>query len=206
LILAYLPASFPFVFALVGVVLSYATVAASGPGAAAIDDVCAGAAGGPACEAPATDLEETYATPLEIDCPAGQLPQPAGDRLQARQDFAPTGFIQPTFVQPTFVDPSFVGCSPPVLDFHYRVSRVPESERPNGALRPQRARRNGPAVAACTGLPLERETQLSGGAAQPAAMYATLTLLPPASATARFGATEDRSSRMLEPLDRPPRV
>jgi hypothetical protein len=198
LILGYVPASFPFVFALLGVVLSYATSMVGAPGAAvaANEPVCP-VTGGSACEAPAPtadDLALDYATPAEVDCPA---PQGRTARLAE---------AHPAFAAAAFAPGGFADCSPPVLDFHYRVSRVPESERPNGALRPQRARRNGPAVAACTGLPLERGTPLSTGSVQPAAMYALLTMLPPTGASIGFGATEDRPSRALEPLDRPPRA
>lgn len=198
MILGYVPASFPFVFALVGVVLSYATAMVGAPGAVVVanEPVCP-VTGGPACEAPAPnadDLALDYATPAEVDCPA-----PAGRAAKLTE-------AHPAFAAVAFAPPGFADCSPPALDFHYRVSRAPESERPNGALRPQRARRSGPAVTACTGLPLEHGTPLSIGSVQPAAMYALLTLLPPTAASVRFGATESRPSRALEPLDRPPRA
>jgi len=96
-------------------------------------------------------------------------------------------------------------CNLPVLDFHYRVSRLPESERPSGAFQPQRARRN-TRTASCTGLPPERGTQLSTGIAQPAAIYARLELIPPAGEATQPAACVDRASRVLEPLDRPPRA
>ena len=180
--------------ALVGVVLSYATfvAGASAGGAVAPDDVVlSSASGGPACETPsATATADDYATPAEVDCPAGTMGE-AQSRLVVEQ---------------TRVPPAFWDCSPPVLDFHYRVSRAPESERPNGALRPQRARRSSPGVAAFTGLPLERGSPLSLGAVQPAAMYALFGLIAPGGTASRIGGTESRSTRALEPLDRPPRA
>ncbi len=169
--------------ALVGVVLSYAMAAAGAPsaGPAAFDDICI--AGAPACELPALPERDdvVYATPVEVDCPA-----PAG--TTAVEDGQPA-----------------VGtCTIPVLDFHYRVSRLPESERPAGAFQPQRARRT-TRGASCTGLPPERGTQLSIGVLQPAAIYATWELIPPASQASGLGSTVDGPSRALEPLDRPPR-
>lgn len=180
-------------FALVGVVFSYATFAAgaSAGGVTAPDDIAlCWAAGGPSCETPAVDQAGgDYATPAQVDCPAVGAARDAQSRIEAG---------------PTFVKPAFWDCSPPVLDFHYRVSRAPESERPNGALRPQRARRGSP-VAACTGLPAERGSPLSLGTVQPAAMYALLSLIPPSSTAAHLFGGENRLTRALEPLDRPPR-
>jgi hypothetical protein len=182
------------VLALVGVVLSYATVAAGVPsaGPAAFDDICI--TGGPACEAPAAgDGDEiVYATPAEIDCPA-----PRGAHLANRPTIDPAGGDDGQL--------AMGACSLPVLDFRYRVSRLPESERPSGALQPQRGRRT-TRSASCTGLPPERGTQPSTGTIQPAAMYAALQLIPPPSAATRPAASSERASRTLEPLDRPPRA
>jgi len=96
-------------------------------------------------------------------------------------------------------------CNLPVLDFRYRVSRLPESERPSGAFQPQRARRT-TRTAACTGLPPERGTQLSTAVVHPGAIYAALQLLPPPGQATCPGAAVDRATRVLEPLDRPPRA
>jgi len=195
LIQGCVPASFRSVLALVGVVLSYATVAAGVPsaGPTAFDDICI--TGGPACEAPAASErdEAIYATPVEIDCPA-----PRGAHVSNR----------PALDAPAAADDGQLAvgaCSLPVLDFRYRVSRLPESERPSGALQPQRARRT-TRSASCTGLPPERGTQLSTGIIHPAAMYAALQLIPPPSEATRPGATTERATRTLEPLDRPPRA
>ena len=190
----YVPASFRSVLVLVGVVLSYATVAAGAPSAGppAFDDICI--TGGPACEAPAglERAEAVYATPAEVDCPA-----PAGLRGSNHQ-----GVDAPPAADDGQV--AVGACSLPVLDFRYRVSRLPESERPSGAFQPQRGRRT-TRTASCTGLPPERGTQLSTGSFQPAAMYAALELIPPPSGDTRPVGTAERSSRVVEPLDRPPR-
>ena len=198
LIQGVVPASFRTVFALVGVVLSYATVAAGAPsaGPSAFDDICI--AGGPACEGPVTaDGEETiYATPAQIDCPAPTgARHPSGGSPVGQADRAADDGQQP----------AMGACNLPVLDFRYRVSRVPESERPSGAFQPQRARRT-TRTASCTGLPPERGTQFSTGLAQPAAIYAALEVIPPAGEATRPGACLERATRVLEPLDRPPRA
>jgi hypothetical protein len=185
-----LPASLPFVPALVGVLVSYAALVGAAPavGPAAFVDVCG--LGGPACEAAAPLADEgpaEYATPAEINCPASE----------------PTrGLVS----HPEPPAPAAGDCSPPSLDFHYRVSRVPESERPSGALRPQRARRNSRPVAACTGLPLEHGSPLSIGSLQPIAMYAVLGLIPPSADSAGWETFTLGAARALEPLDRPPRT
>lgn len=184
-------------FALVGVVLSYAAVAAGAPGAgpSAFDDICI--AGGPACELPAAldGDDAVYATPLQVDCPA-----PAGGHRSV--DGATTAQADHLADEG---QPAMGACNLPVLDFRYRVSRLPESERPSGAFQPQRARRTG-RTAACTGLPPERGTQVSMGIAQPAAIYARLELIPPAGEATQPAGCVDRASRVLEPLDRPPRA
>jgi hypothetical protein len=175
--------------------MSYAALIGTAPvvtGAAAAEDVC-GPAGSPACE-PALDLGEVpveYATPAEVDCPA---PATAS---AARGYGAASAFDLPS---------SFEGCSPPVLDFHYRVSRSPESERPTGTLRPQRARRPLHAETACTGLPPEHGTPLSASTLPPVAVYAVLAWVPPTVHTPVIGAPGRASFRVLEPLDRPPRA
>jgi len=185
------------VFVLVGVVLSFATVAAGAPsaGPSAFDDICI--AGGPACEIPvALDGDDAvYATPAQVDCPAPDgAHHPLDGALVAQAD-RPADDGQP----------ATGACNLPVLDFHYRVSRLPESERPSGAFQPQRARRT-TRTASCTGLPPERGTQLPTGLAQPAAIYARLELIPPPSEATRPAACVERATRILEPLDRPPRA
>lgn len=144
-------------------------------------DACT--AGGPACEAAAQAEVEApiFATPAEVDCPAVTAPSPATVQVRVED------------------------CSPPSIDFRYRVSRSPESERPPGALRPQRARRNVRLIAACTGLPMQRGSSLAPSTAQPIAMYAVPGLRPPVARNATFEWSPDGPARTLEPLDRPPR-
>ncbi|HEY8924283.1 MAG TPA: hypothetical protein VIU64_07875 [Polyangia bacterium] len=180
--------------ALLGLLMSYAALIGTAPavtGAAAAEDVC-GPAGTSACE-PALDLGEEpveYATPAEVNCPAPAIPTTARGHGAAAFD----------------LPSSFEGCSPPVLDFHYRVSRSPESERPTGTLRPQRARRPPHPEAACTGLPPEHGTPLSASTLPPVAVYAVLALMPPTVHTPVTGSSARASFRVLEPLDRPPRA
>jgi hypothetical protein len=196
---------------LVGVVLSYATLFAgmSGAGATAgtalratpagrqgavMDvadvgaDVCA--AGDAACEAPAAPdaADAIYATPAEVDCRALGLPGAGAAVSRAELDLVAGA------------------CSPPVLDFHYRVSRAPESERPSGALRPQHARRARHRDPTCAGLPVDRGTPLSILSVQPMAVYALPALFPPSPARGAFASMTETPSRNLEPLDRPPRA
>ena len=176
---------------MVALLVSCASLIGSAPAGAAIlvpDDLCA--LGGPACAAPeeAGTLRE-YATPVEVDCPA------AADARRAPRVASAFG-----------LEPVGGDCSPPSLDFHYRVSRSPESERPSGALRPQRNRRNAHPTAACTGLPPERGTPISTGTIQPIAVYAVLALLPPSARSLRFEGRFRAPVRALEPLDRPPRA
>lgn len=156
--------------------------------ATAADDICL--PGGPACEAPLTaDEPAEYATPAEVNCPSVDL--------RADQSDAAPAFD----VRAVSWD-----CSPPALVFHYRVSRSPEAERSSGALRPQRGRANARPVASCTGLPPERGAPLSVAAAQPIAVYATFALLPPPERAARLESDVQGPTRVLEPLDRPPRA
>jgi hypothetical protein len=142
--------------------------------------------GGPACEGEVSvrDQDEAiFATPAEVDCPAASAPSPTSAQAAAVED-----------------------CSPPSIDFHYRVSRSPESERPPGALRPQRTRRNVRVIAACAGLPVQHGSSLAPNTAQPIAMYAVPALRPPAARSATFEWSSGGPARTLEPLDRPPRA
>jgi hypothetical protein len=200
LIRAGLPASLHVVLVLMGVVLSsYVTLVAGihGVGSAADSGVDLCAIGEAACEAPsdaaaATDEPAVYATPAEVDCQALGISAAAGASA--------VGVSRSNL---ELVDGA---CSPPVLDFHYRVSRVAESERPNGALRPQRARRAGRTESAYTGLPIEHGSPISLLSLQPIAMYALPGLCPPAHQLVTFQSILAAPSRSLEPLDRPPRA
>lgn len=195
---------------LVGIVLSYATLVAGMPGVgAALDaadadrtNVSLCALGEMACRPPtaADDDADVYASPAEVDCRALQL--------QGLERPAP-GTVSsgiPSAENPSDRDPAASACDPLVLDFRYRVSRAPESEKPNGALRPQRARRAGRLESTCTGLPVEQGSPVSGPSMQPIAMYALAGLAPPAPRLTVFAAIAPLPTRALEPLERPPRA
>jgi hypothetical protein len=194
---------------LVGIVLSYATLVAGMPGVgAALDaadadrtNVSLCALGEMACEAPsATDELDVYATPAEVDCRALQL-----QGLERTGPGAVSSGVA-SAEAPSDRDPATSACNPLVLDFRYRVSRVAESEKPNGALRPQRARRAGRLESTCTGLPLEQGSPVSPLSMQPIAMYALAGLAPPVPRLTAFEAIAPMPTRGLEPLERPPRA
>jgi len=190
LITGDLPATFRIVSAPLAVVVACATLLAgrSAMGATTSDDICL--PGGPACEAPAaTDEFAEYATPAEVNCPSVDL---RADRADTTHTFDVRGVSW--------------DCSPPTLVFHYRMSRLPESERSSGALRPQRGHRNTRPIASCTGLPPERGIPLSASTTQPIAMYAGFALIPPPERLAVFESIVLGPTRVLEPLDRPPRA
>jgi hypothetical protein len=187
-----LPATFRLVSAPLAVVVACATLFAgrSAVAATSADDICL--PGGPACEAPVSpDEPAEYATPAVVNCPSVDL-----------RDTGVASADAPAFdVRAVSWD-----CSPPNLLFHYRVSRVPETERPSGALRPERGRIKSRPIASCTGLPPEHGAPLSVAATQPMAMYATFALIPPPMRAAGFESMVQGPTRVLEPLDRPPRA
>lgn len=129
-----------------------------------------------------------YATPAQIDCPAalaGEAAAPAG----------PDGFLLSG------------GCEEPAFDFRYRVSRFADSERPNGALRPQRGGRTTRTTATCTGMPADPGAKLfSAAPSPPIALYALTRLSPPTAARLSVNSEERAVTRIVEPLDRPPRA
>jgi hypothetical protein len=172
--------------AIVGVLLSYASLIAGVPGAGdAAPDVC-----GPAdlCELPEVGDELTgYATPVEVDC-------------RAVTDTATTLVRDDLHLLSG-------GCTAPASDFRYRVSRFPDSERSSGGLGPERARRSVRSSETCTGLPPNRGSLVSVSA-PPIAIYA-YTLIPvPPRAPARILVDGDRRAptRIIDPPDRPPRA
>src|SRR4051812_26985839 len=98
-------------FALVGVVLSYATVAAGAPsaGPSAFDDLCI--AGAPACDLAVALGEDdpVYATPAQVDCPALAGAHHLIDGAATAQADHAADDGQPVMGV----------CNLPVLDFHY---------------------------------------------------------------------------------------
>src|SRR5450432_3267632 len=192
-------ATLPIVTCFVGVILSYLTLVTGVPGVQV--DICAPGAG--TCQPPGTAAAppQDYATPVEVDCsasPGAGTAELAGAQVagaQNRQD-------QP---QDQSQDRFWGGCVQPSFDFHYRVSRFPDSERPTGSLRPQRSRRSVQVSPTCRGLPTDSLTVVCTSG-PPIALYA-LPHLPPPIATRRWLAETGRSpTRIVEPLDRPPRA
>src|SRR5450432_1506814 len=118
-------ATLPVVTCFVGVVLSYLTLVTGVPGSGGPVqvDICAPGAG--TCQPPGTAPAppQDYATPVEVDCsasPAEATAEIAGAQVAGAQDRQEDRF--------------WGGCVQPSFDFHYRVSRFPDSERPPGSL------------------------------------------------------------------------
>jgi hypothetical protein len=186
-------ASLTSVTAIVGLVLPYVALLGGQFAATPIvgveqvgveGNVCAA---GDACEISPMGAEPTtYATPSEVDCRALAANVTAAS-LEAEVSFFSIGWCQP---------------SP---DFRYRVSRFADSERPSGALGPQRSRRAARSVPTCAGLPPDH-----GGLARapvpPIALYAVMPLPPPALTRVTFDDCTKAPTRGVEPLDRPPRT
>lgn len=178
-------------------VLSYALFLAGDPAAQsraeptqAAADICAPGEGTCALldAGPLPAAYDTYATPAEVDC---------------RTDAAATGNSAGGGSGQAQL---FGGCEAPSFDFRYRVSRFPDSERPNGALGPQRGRRSVSAAVTCAGLPPDRGGTMQREASPPLALYESIRLSPPGEKRIEFSVEGAASSRVVEPLDRPPRA
>ncbi len=182
--------------ALVGVVLSYAVLVSGVPGSdgSASIDICAAGAGtcrqADRAQADGTQADgkidpfEGYATPVEVDCSALPGSPVAGG--------AGNG------------DPLFHGCTQPEFDFRYRVSRSPDSERSTGTLGPQRGRRATGSRATWQGLPPDHGGLVSAST-PPIAIYALTQLAPPPAFHTWTAPERQAKTRIVEPLDRPPR-
>ncbi|MBC8132252.1 MAG: hypothetical protein H7X95_04665 [Deltaproteobacteria bacterium] len=137
------------------------------------------------------DPTATYANPLEVDCRAGAT---ASTKLAGTPAGADSLLL-------------YGGCERPSFDFRYRVSRFSDSERPNGALGPQQSRRVSRSTATCDQLPPDQGGGgLVFGSSPPVAIYALTRLAPPIEARINWESTEQASTRVVEPLDRPPRA
>ena len=174
--------------ALVGVLLSCAALLSESPDPRALQEgICAPDA--EACQPPSASANaepgysESYATPVEVDCPAVE-------------QTARAGAAEPQFF-------SF-GCNGTGTDLRYRVSRFPESERSAGGLGPQRTRRAARTGSAWTGLP-PNQGGLSAPTLPPLAIYAGVILTPPTFACLRGRSDDLAPMRAIEPPDRPPR-
>ncbi len=174
---------------MVGVVLSYAAAWAAAPGVAADvaqEYICAlGDACGPAVIA---DDSGTYATPAEVDCRAI-----SGDAERG-------AMLGPSDL------PFFSDCAPVAADLRYRVSRFADSERPTGALGPQRSRRVTQPAPRCTGLPPDHGT-LVIASVPPIAMYASALVPRPPHGPGLIGFARycRAPARIIDPPERPPR-
>jgi hypothetical protein len=189
------------VSAIVGVVLSYAALVAGAPGAGAsvpLDDVCAIV--GDACELARTPGEPTiYATPAEVDCSALVTSAMVASGMVA------SGMVAMAAEAGGRNDFQFLSsCAVPPLDFRYRVSRFPDSERSSGALGPQRGRRTARSAATATGLP-PNHGGLIFATLHPMALYASTAATP--RFWTRIGTLYEgwAPTRTVEPLDRPHR-
>lgn len=184
--------------ALVGCVLAYALLV---PGTAGLGNVGVGASGmamggEAACDAGAAAAETcalaelvaqgnpahaealVYANPVEVNCPVAAT----GDLALA-----------------------FGGCDLPSFDFRYRVSRFADSERPSGVVRPQRDRTLVRSSVIAPGAPPSRGSPVPL-AAPPMAVYALTTLPPPREARLAGAPVARMTTRVVAPLDRPPRA
>ncbi|MEP6653226.1 MAG: hypothetical protein ABJA82_07690 [Myxococcales bacterium] len=145
--------------------------------------------------AAAAGTTTTYSNPIEVDCPA-----PAGGSEAAT---APSNQGEKS--------DWFRGCAVRdirdvrIYDFRYRVSRFPDSERQSGALGPQRERRTARSSTLATGLPPRGGNVLSIASA-PLAVYAVGGLVPPLAAAISFQGQRPAPTRVLDPLERPPRA
>jgi hypothetical protein len=126
-----------------------------------------------------TDLDDgprDYATPAEVDCP---MP---GDGPIASSE-----------------------CDNVPLDLWYRVSRSPDSERPNGALVPTPRRARAGHGSSCGGSPAD-PGRLAAPDVQALAIFALPGLLPGGARGHRLAGPLAPPSRTLTPPDRPPRA
>jgi hypothetical protein len=119
---------------------------------------------------------------------------------------APAEYATPAVIacRSTRAAPGLFGeCDGTPHDASYRVSRFPDSEQRTLELRP--ARRDHRGVAACDALP-PKGAELTLGATQPAAVYASHVTVLEETRAERPRAVFHLPSRLRDPPDRPPRV
>jgi hypothetical protein len=168
--------------------LAYAVAAAGGAGAAG-GEICASA--GARCEAEpasASDIGDV-ATPAEVDCRSVE------------------GALTLAAVADALLEAGTCNDEEPALAGWYRASRAPDGGRSAGAVAPQRGRR-APArvLAACDRVPEAPPALTLWGALHPFALFAVPALVPPLEGSLPDAAERSTRSRMIEPLDRPPRA
>jgi hypothetical protein len=119
-----------------------------------------------------------YATPAEIDCPAPLVAN--GPIASGECDGAP-------------------------LDLWYRVSRLPDSERPAGSLMPVARRSRTAHGSAAGGRPAD-PGQLSAPDVKPAALFARHDFVATVGRGLFVRSTDALPARVVAPPDRPPRA
>jgi hypothetical protein len=169
---------------MLGFVLSLVVSAASAMPSAEVTcpdepETCDGAAiaaAMPARKETDDDGPRDYATPVEVDCPApGDGPIASGE------------------------------CDAAPLDLWYRVSRLPDNERPNGSLAPSPRRARTGRGSSCGGGPLD-PGHLTAPDVQPVALFALPGSAPAGARSLVFRDTQALPLRALAPPDRPPRA
>jgi hypothetical protein len=175
---------------MLGLVLSLVVSTASAMPSAAVTcpgwpATCDGAAVPLVAASPSDDSDDRdadgrreYATPAEIDCPA---------------PLAATGPI------------ASGECDGAPLDLWYRVSRLPESERPAGSLMPTPRRSRTAHGSASGGAPAD-PGQLSAPEARPAALFALHDFVATVGRGLFVRSTDVLPTRVVAPPDRPPRA
>jgi hypothetical protein len=185
------------VAAIVGIVLSYAALVSGNPGTGSSQAALC-SLGGDACEAVAesgaTGDVEIYATPVEVNCPA--IIWSVGAPAVVGSGHSDASLLSGGWLS--------AGCSVPKFDFRYRVSRFADSERSSGGLAPQRGRRAARTGAVWTGLPRDRAS-IVRAQVPPAALYAQPGLMAPRETRVERRPDYSLSTRIIDPLDRPPR-
>ena len=124
------------------------------------------------------DGRREYATPAEIDCPA---PLAANGPIASGE------------------------CDGAPLDLWYRVSRLPESERPAGSLMPTSRRSRAAHGSASGGGPAD-PGQLSAPDVKPAALFALHDFVATVGRGLFVRSTDALPARVVAPPDRPPRA
>jgi hypothetical protein len=176
---------------MIGVVLSYLTLALTASVADPADEICAMAAR--ACEpilaaAPGEPAapDDAYATPAKVVCAGLDVARRTGRIEGAAGAWACDRQV--------------------VIDLWYRMSRTPDSERPLGALR---ASRESPlsrgARAACNAPEGPRAPVVSAPAMQPLAIFAVPMLAPPPGGVPVLEDGSTLFTRASDPPERPPR-
>jgi hypothetical protein len=129
-----------------------------------------------AASTPVSEGPRDYATPAEVDCPApGDGPIAGGE------------------------------CENVPLDLWYRVSRLPDSERPNGALAPEPRHARTARGSSCNSVPAD-PARVAAPDVQPLALFALPHVAPALERALPPQRARALPARGLAPPDRPPRA